>query len=148
MYDAATLLPNGKLLVAGGYSQDPASAEVYDSVVGYWKETGILRHARYLHTATLLPNGEVLVAGGSDASKSAELYDPASGTWTSTDDLHVGRWGHTSTLLANGKVLVATGGEGFLFDHYGRTLRPGSWHLGIYRQPCDRTRAAHGNLTE
>src|SRR5213592_4923466 len=79
----ATLLPNGKVLVAGGNS-GPAlsSAELYDPATGTWTATGSLGTARYRHTATLLPNGKVLVAGGfngSDLNRRA-LYDPATGT--------------------------------------------------------------------
>ena len=67
-YDhTATLLPNGKVLVAGGYSISSdylSSAELYDPATGTWTATGALSTARYDHTATLLPNGKVLVAGG------------------------------------------------------------------------------------
>jgi len=112
----ATLLPNGKVLVAGGLNNNNnalASAELYDPASGTWTATGNLNTARYLHTATLLPNGKVLIAGGLRTGNpflaSAELYDPASGTWTATGSLADGRFGHTATLLPNGKVLVATG---------------------------------------
>ena len=66
----ATLLPNGKVLVAGGYDSDGAlaSAELYDPASGTWTATGSLATARVRHTATLLPNGKVLVAGGVDSS--------------------------------------------------------------------------------
>ncbi len=61
----ATLLPNGKVLVAGGDNCETlASAELYDPASGTWTTTGSLATARYGHTATLLPNGKVLVAGG------------------------------------------------------------------------------------
>jgi hypothetical protein len=81
----ATLLPNGNLLVAGGYNPgDPdgalASAELYDPASGTWTTTGSLNAARYRHTATLLPNGNLLVAGGYNPGDpagvlaSAELY--------------------------------------------------------------------------
>ena len=66
----ATLLPNGKVLVAGGYythgfRSDPLrSAELYDPASGTWTDTGSLVIARSGHTATLLPNGKVLVASG------------------------------------------------------------------------------------
>ena len=82
----ATLLPNGKVLVAGGGDSNfnaSASAELYDPASGTWTTTGSLNTARYRHTATLLPNGEVLVAGGGDTNgisiASAELFDPGAG---------------------------------------------------------------------
>jgi hypothetical protein len=110
----ATLLSDGKVLVAGGHAKsDPrASAELYDPATGLWKETGKLAYARYYHTATLLKNGKVLVVGGhadKDPRASAELYDPATGTWTETGKLTYARYNHTATLLPNGKVLVAGG---------------------------------------
>jgi len=109
-----TLLPNGKVLVAGGQNAGNAitSAESYDPSTGAWTATGSLATARYYHTATMLPNGKVLVAGGFNASgavASAELYDPAAGTWSATGALALARNGHTATLLASGKVLVAGG---------------------------------------
>jgi len=61
----ATLLPNGKLLVAGGYNGSYLPrAELYDPATGTWTLTGSLNVSRANHTATLLPNGRVLVAGG------------------------------------------------------------------------------------
>ena len=62
----ATLLPSGKVLVAGGrYDRATlSSAELYDPATGTWTATGSLGTARYDHTATLLPSGKVLVAGG------------------------------------------------------------------------------------
>src|SRR4029077_16863204 len=63
----ATLLPNGKVLVAGGRGTsggDLTSAELYDSATETWTASGSLAVARESHTATLLPNGKVLVAGG------------------------------------------------------------------------------------
>ena len=62
----ATLLPNGKVLVAGGFNDGGylSSAELYDPASGTWSATGSLTAARLRHTATLLPNGKVLVAAG------------------------------------------------------------------------------------
>jgi hypothetical protein len=62
----AILLPNGKVLVAGGYGSAGAlaGAELYDPATSNWTATGDLVVARYFHTATLLPDGEVLVTGG------------------------------------------------------------------------------------
>ena len=91
----ATLLSNGKVLVAGGVFGSPlASAELYDPANGTWTATGSLAHARFDHTATLLRNGKVLVVGGYDVPI-AELYDPTSGTWTATGRLTTGRQNHS-----------------------------------------------------
>jgi len=123
----ATLLPSGKVLVVGGYTEPHgpppvalSSAELYDPATGSWSPTGSLATARYDHTATLLPNGKVLVAGGYNnaALASAELYDPATGSWSPTGALGTARSEHTATLLPNGKVLVAAGYSNSLFGNY------------------------------
>ena len=108
----ATLLPDGKVLVAGG--DDLGSAELYDPATGMWTATGSMATARVFHTATLLSDGRVLVAGGYGENgylASAELYDPATGVWTATGSMATTRQWHTATLLPNGQVLVA-GGRG------------------------------------
>jgi hypothetical protein len=122
---AATLLPNGKVLITGGFNS--ASAELYDPAAGTFAATGNMAKPRVLHTSTLLPNGKVLIiAGGPDAcaglacdpsresgDRSAELYDPAAGTFTATGSMTVSRLGgYTSTLLPNSNVLVV-GGDDF-----------------------------------
>jgi hypothetical protein len=109
-----TLLPDGKVLVAGGSNSSGflASAELYDPTSGTWTATGSLSSGRSGHSATLLPNGKVLVVGGGGDSgflASAESYDPASGTWSVSGSLVTTRQSHTATLLPNGKVLIAGG---------------------------------------
>ncbi len=112
-----TVLPNGKVLVAGGDDNATgfaiASAELYDPATGTFTATESMKQARDSHTATLLPNGKVLIAGGYDATGSplfsAELYDPAAGTFTLTGMMTVDRAEQTATLLPNGKVLIAAG---------------------------------------
>jgi WD40 repeat protein len=114
-HHTATLLPSGKVLVAGGTNGTfLSSAELYDPATGMWTATGSLGTARQEHTATLLPSGEVLVAGGYNGAAliSAELYDPTSGTWTVTASLGAARYAHTATLLPSGKVLAAGGFDG------------------------------------
>jgi N-acetylneuraminic acid mutarotase len=107
-YDAATLLPNGQVLVVGGYE---SSAELYNPATGTWTLTGPMNTPRNLTSATLLLNGEVLVAGGNanGTVSSAELYNPATNTWALTGSMHTARYQHTATLLQNGEVLVAGG---------------------------------------
>lgn len=111
----ATLLQNGKILVAGGYGFGGilSSAELYDPGTNSWAPAGNLATARMQHTATLMPDGKVLVAGGSGNTdtmlSSAELYDPATNNWTPAGSLATARFEHTATLLSNGKVLVVAG---------------------------------------
>ncbi len=91
---SATLLPDGTVLVAGGfvgsdYTTDsghrcsgpsaPCSAELYQPSSGRWTLTASPAETRGF-TATLLFDGRVLATGDySDSSRSAELYDPGVG---------------------------------------------------------------------
>jgi hypothetical protein len=116
----ATLLPDGRVLVAGAgpTRDDPATAELYDASTGSWTATGKMTEGRYLFTATLLRDGNVLVAGGGEGDPgparlaTAELYDPETGTWAATGRMTQARGGHTATLLLDGRVLVAGGAYG------------------------------------
>ncbi len=117
----ATLLPNGKVLIAGGMNTGNylSSTELYDPVSNTFAasaSTPVMSTARDWATATLLPNGEVLIAGGSlnigrGALPSTELYDPVTNTFAaSTPTMNTAHLNDTATLLPNGKVLIAGGG--------------------------------------
>jgi len=114
----ATLLENGKVLVAGGRAGGASitgSAEIYDPATGTWSPTGSLNTPRADHIAVKLPNGKVLVAGGiitnptARSLTSAELYNPQTGTWSLTGDMSTPRQNPGAVLLQNGKVLLAAG---------------------------------------
>ncbi len=116
-FHTATLLPDGKVLVAGGEAEGSrmfASAELFDPTTANWSGTGSMGIERTNFAAVLLPSGKVLVAGGRNWGiplASAELYDPATGTWSDTGAMATARDESTLTLLPSGKVLVA-GGDG------------------------------------
>jgi hypothetical protein len=114
----ATLLRNGKVLVAGGTDgrgKVLASAELYDPVRNRWTPAGSMAATRIGHTATLLPSGKVLVAGGlvlpfpAPSLASTELYDPATNTWSIAAPMIESRTRHTATMLPDGRVLVVGG---------------------------------------
>jgi hypothetical protein len=110
-YHTATLLLNGKVLIAGGGSSARSSAELYDPVTGTFTPTADMTTGRSGHSATLLPDGRVLIVGGEWGSgPSAELYDPSTGTFTATAVLPPGFGGQRATLLNDGKVLLSGGG--------------------------------------
>ena len=115
----ATLLSDGRVLVAGGEGYDAAtSAELYNPTTGTFSPTGSMTVGRDSATATLLLDGRVLIVGGWEwaakdsraESASAELYDPKIGTFTQTGSLPEARHFATATRLVDGRVLLA-GGE-------------------------------------
>ena len=114
-HHTATLLPNGKVLIVGGFDNTSwlASAELYDPSTGTFASTGSMNLApQQGHTATLLPSGRVLVVGATsppDWQIVCELYDPSTGVFSTTGPTGKPRNGHSATLLRTGKVLI-TGG--------------------------------------
>jgi hypothetical protein len=112
----ATLLPNGKLLIAGGYKNGDIylnTTEIYDHAARtFTPTTETMTAARNGHTSTLLPGGKVLIAGGYNGGylNTAEIYDPAAGAFTATTGaMHGSRSSHTATLLPDRTVLIAGG---------------------------------------
>ena len=122
----ATLLVDGKVLIAGGHDDSSilSTAEIYNPAAGTFTVTGNMTRARNAHSATLLPDGRVLIAGGTGPLgttssggctltsscgqlTSAEIYDPSSGTFTATGDM-IAPAG-PAVLLPNGKVFISGG---------------------------------------
>jgi hypothetical protein len=112
----ATLLPNGRVLIAGGMRRNQdfyTSAELYDPATGKFQPTGEMNQRRVGHIAVLLRSGKVLIAGGwvgSGGTDSAELYDPATGKFSRISPMTSRRGRPSATLLPDGDVLIA-GGE-------------------------------------
>lgn len=118
----ATALPDGRVLVAGGFIEKGTSkgAEVYLPRTGRFAPLPPMVTTRHSHTATPLPDGKVLIAGGygegSVTLAAAELFDPEKNSFTPTGSLLAARADHIALPLTNGKVLIAGGlGPGWTF---------------------------------
>ncbi len=114
----ATLLADGRVLIAGGYGcadprqcsgvfvgdmKDLGSAELYDPKTGKFSSTGSVIGTFANGTGTLLADGRVLLAEGDGGP--AELYDAQSGKFVATGK-EIGFANATAALLPNGKVLL------------------------------------------
>lgn len=117
----ATLLPDGRVLIAGGFVGNGgglSSVELFDPTANTFAAVENMSTARAGHTATLLPNGKVLIAGGysGEYQSTAEIYDPATNRFAPAGRMVTARSGHVATLLNDGKVLLVGGvGTGWTF---------------------------------
>jgi hypothetical protein len=130
----ATLLGNGKVLLAGTMGAPVNTAELYDPNSNAWSPAGTMSASRSNGTSTELDDGRVLFVGGSGMNPlaTAEIYNPGTNSWTAAASVVTGRSAHTATLLQNGKVLVASGFNGGgvinsveIYDPAANTWSPG-----------------------
>ena len=111
----ATLLRDGRVLVAGGWGVGGvlASTELYDPVAGAFVAGPRLSSRRAGATATALRDGRVLVAGGFTDNRptvaSAEVFEPATSRFRPVGAMAQPRGAHAAARLPDGRVLVAGG---------------------------------------
>jgi len=116
-YPTATLLHNGKVLIAGGMIGGTAatsSTELYDPATNKLSAGPPMLQARGEASAALLANGNVLIVGGFDGSNtlaSTEIYKEATNKFVAGPSLLTARLAAGIALLPSGKVLVAGGGN-------------------------------------
>ena len=122
---AATLMPDGMVLVTGGSTDKgfaTTGAELFDPSTKRWQSTTWpMATPRYGHTATLLPDGKVLLTGGystqpqpagglaypvSELLTTSEIFDLRGNPGVRMGYSGILRFEHSATLLWNGTVLV------------------------------------------
>lgn len=107
----ATLLPSGRVLVAGGATQNfyVALAREYDPGSGEaWGDVGAMAGAMASHEAVRLLSGDVLVPNFRNG-ESSQVYDPLSKNWNVAGSLTFPRMSYSATLMSSGRVLVVGG---------------------------------------
>jgi hypothetical protein len=130
-FAAASPLPNGDILIAGGYNTELgtlATAEVFRSASHEFELLDSRMTAgRELFTATALLNGDILITGGFNIARrqtqtSADLFDPGSMTFKPLDSrMKHSRFGHAAVLLQDGRVLIV-GGKAWRVGHPDKPL--------------------------
>jgi RHS repeat-associated protein len=114
---AAAFLPNGSLLLLGGYDDKNHLSEAVYLVDRSGKASTLASHLGVLRagaSATVLPDGRVLIFGGVGQSgelvAQVEIYDPQTETFSAEEGTGlIPRAYHTATLLTTGEVLIAGG---------------------------------------
>jgi large repetitive protein len=111
----ATLLSDGRVLVAGGSQRDGigvATAFALDPVTLKWAEVGSMHAVRSEASAVLMGNGDLLVAGGwsnNAVVRTVEIFDPVSNRFSSASDMATARSRAAIYQFQPGQILIAGG---------------------------------------
>lgn len=118
---AASLLPDGKILIAGGrtfesnkggYGIASSDAEIYDPKTGSSVITNSLIKPRFDCTAISLKNGKVIILGGQNLEykvNEIEIYDPKTGVFSLGGKMLAKRNNFTATLMPDDNILIIGG---------------------------------------
>ena len=140
----ATLLGNGKVLVAGGYNGSVylSQSEIYDPSTGVWNATGNMITSRRYHTSTLLGNGKVLVAGGYNGSNlsQSEIYNPAGEILLSHDSSLSADKAYAKISLDSGNPVIAWADKRPNTGNFSESTLSTDWN--VYMQKFDATTGA------
>ncbi|PYL38621.1 MAG: hypothetical protein DMF34_06295 [Verrucomicrobia bacterium] len=112
----ATLLNDGKVLIAGG--DDAGTAEIFDPTTETFSSALLAMAApRIGHTATLFSDDSVLLAGGN--TDSMELFTPADQKFTlDPQKMSAVRTGHEAIELSDTRLLLFEGDTGNTIDEF------------------------------
>jgi len=108
---AATLLPSGQVLAAGGVAGtviafSTSTAERYDPAGGAWVATGVLDQGRAGPGLSTLPDGGALLTGGGDFTigsadvfASTLVFDPTTNGWSAAAPMPNPHYDQTQVTL-------------------------------------------------
>lgn len=113
----ATLLEDGRVLIAGGKSIDPVGSAVALNAAELfvpdeppvWRSLDQQPDQYGTHTSTRLKDGRVLLAGFAGNSKDSFLFAPDTGSFIATTPLTNPRANAKAVLLDDGRVMVIGG---------------------------------------
>ena len=109
---AIALLPDGRVLVAGGYYRVKSPYGSLDPDAPARAELAVADGPGPGDASATPPLDDVEPETMGHALATAEIFDPATGEWTKTGPLRYARYGVDAVTLTDGRVLVAGSGPG------------------------------------
>jgi len=123
IYHAASLLPNGEVLIAGGVTNTNGTAlgDLFSPATATFTATSTGGTNAFHLAAAMLEDGRVLLTGGEVLAApcglvgnwvsiaNALFFDSSNASFTGNGGLSASRVSHTATLLTRGEVLIAGG---------------------------------------